>query len=260
MQIAIGGGVLQTGIVRFILMEFLGIGKVFLKKVFLVIYWLMIAGFSFGQSNFTKGEDRLMQNKPSEALVFLENAVADEPSNVKAYLYLGIVYEQLGKSSEAIAVYKRVLPIAGNLSANVANNLGNVYFLIGDMTAAEQFYTQAIDFDSSFSKAWLGRANTRLKAGKLREAAADYEQYLLMVNNSSQRTKIEQLVNLIRAEAAAEERKKLLAEEEERVRAEERQRLLDEVSASLQSAADGSQGISSGAESVEGYDGEFELQ
>jgi hypothetical protein len=35
---------------------------------------------------------------------------------------------------------------------------------------------------------------------------------------------------------------------------------LDEVSASLQSAADSSQGLSSGAENLEGYEGEFELE
>jgi len=51
-----------------------------------------------------------------------------------------------------------------------------------------------------------------------------------------------------------------MAEEEERRLAEERQRLLDSVSASLQSAADYSQSISSGAENVEGYEGEFELE
>ena len=231
-----------------------------MKKLFLAIIWLLITVFSHGQTNFSRGEDRLMQNKPSEALVFLENAVADEPSNVTAYLYLGIVYEQLGRVDEAIAVYRRVLPIAGNMTANVANNLGNVYFQKGDMGSAEQFYTQAISSNAGFGKAYLGRANTRIKAGNLRDAASDYERYLTQEPNTSQRPKIEQMVNLIRAEAAAEERKKILAEEEERVRAEERMRLLSDVSASLQSAADSSQGISSGAENVESYEGEFELQ
>ena len=231
-----------------------------MKNVFFAVIGLSAAVFSYGQSNFSRGEERLMQNKPSEALILLENAVADEPSNVTAYLYLGIVYEQLGRHDEAISVYKRVLPIAGNMSANVANNLGNVYFQKGDASSAEQFYTQAVTSNASFGKAWLGRANTRIKAGNLREAAADYEHYLTLEPNSSQRPKIEQMVNLIRAEAAAEERKKIIAEEEERMRAEERQKLLSEVSASLQSAADSSQGISSGAESVESYNGEFELQ
>jgi hypothetical protein len=51
-----------------------------------------------------------------------------------------------------------------------------------------------------------------------------------------------------------------MAEEEEKRLAEERKKLLDSVSASLQSAADSSKGISSGAESVEGYQGNFELE
>ena len=221
---------------------------------------LLMAVFSHGQVNFTRGEELLMQNKPAEALVFLENAIADDPANVTAFIYLGIVYEQLEKMDEAIATYRRILPAAGNLSANVANNLGNVYFQRGNNEMAEQFYTQAIEINSIYSYAWLGRANTRIKTGNLKNAAGDYEQYLALEPLSSQRPRIEQLVALLRAEFAAEERRKLLAEEEERVRAAERQRLLDEVSASLQSAADASRGISSGAENVEGYENEFELE
>ena len=216
--------------------------------------------FSHGQVNFTRGEELLQQNQPAQAVVFLENAVIDEPANVKAFIYLGIVYEQLEKPDEAIAAYRRILPAAGNLSANVANNLGNVYFQKGNNEMAEQFYTQAIESDAVYSRAYLGRANTRIRTGSLRNAAADYEQYLTLDPLTVQRPRIEQLVALLRAEFAAEERRRLLAEEEERVRAAERQRLLDEVSASLHSAADASTGISSGAENVEGYENEFELE
>ncbi|MDR0444214.1 MAG: tetratricopeptide repeat protein [Treponema sp.] len=201
-----------------------------------------------------------MQNKPSEALIFLENAVAENPAHVAAYLYLGVVYEQLEKADEAIAVYRRILPGAGNLSANVANNLGNVYFQKGNNEMAEQYYSQAVESNSVFALAYLGRANTRIRKGDLRNAVSDYEQYLALEPRTPQRPRIEQVVALIRAEFAAEERKRLLAEEEERKRAEERQRLLDEVSASLQSAADASKGISSGSENVEGYENEFELE
>ena len=201
-----------------------------------------------------------MQNQPAQAAVFLESAIADDPSRVVTYLYLGIVYEQLNRTDEAIAVYRRILPSAGNLSANVANNLGNVYFQRGNMQEAERFFTQAIGFDPVFSKSYLGRANTRVKDGNLQNAVADYEQYLTLEPLSSQRANIEQLLSLLRSEAAAAETRRLMAEEEERRIAEERQRLLDSVSASLQQAADLSQGISSGSESVEGYEGEFELE
>ena len=230
-----------------------------MKKISLACIWLFTAVFCYGQSNFSRGEELLMQNKPAQAAVFLENAVTDDSSNAAAWLYLGIAYEQLDRLDEAIATYRRVLPIAGNLSANIANNLGNVYFQKGNTEMAEQYYSQAIGFDSVYSRAYLGRANTRIKADNLINAVADYEQYLTLEPRSSQRPRIEQLVTLLRAEFAAEERRRILAEEEERRLAEERQRLLESVSASLHSAADYSQGISSGAESVEGYEGEFEL-
>jgi len=157
-----------------------------------------------------------MQNNPAEAVVFLERAVQDEPANVKAWLYLGIVFEQLNRPDEAISVYRRVLPMAGSLSANVANNLGNVYFHSGNNEMAEQYYTQAIGFDSVYSRAFLGRANTRIRAGNFQNAIMDYEQYLMLEPRSSQRPGIEQLISLVRAEAAAEERRRQAAEEEAR--------------------------------------------
>jgi tetratricopeptide (TPR) repeat protein len=225
--------------------------------------WFFIAVLSsplHSQSNFKKGEDLFMHNKPAEAVVFLENAIIEDPANVTAHLYLGIAFEQLGKIDDAIATYRQVLPRAGNLSANVANNLGNVFFQSGNTEMAEQFYTQALSQNAVLTSAYLGRANTRIKTGNLQNAIADYERYLSLEPNSSQRPQIEQLVSLIRSEVAAEERRRLIAEEEARKLAEERQKLLDSVSASLQSVADYSQGLSSGGENLELYEGEFELE
>ncbi|MCL2720568.1 MAG: tetratricopeptide repeat protein [Treponema sp.] len=230
------------------------------KKIIYICIFLLMTVLCFGQSNFTRGEALLMQNQPANALDFLIRAVAEDSSNSVAYLYLGIVYEQLGRSDDAIAIYRRVLPMAGNLTANVANNLGNIYFQRGNTDMAEQYYSQAISLNSVYANAYLGRANTRIKAGNLQNAIVDYEQYLKLDPRSSQRDVIEQLINTIRFEFAAEEMRKIIAEEDERRIAEERQRLLDVVSASLQSAADSTQGISFGAESVENYDGLFELE
>jgi len=230
-----------------------------LKKISIVCIGLLLTVFCFGQSNFTKGEQQMMQNQPAQALPFLEIAISEDPAHVLSWLYLGIAYEQLGRHDEAIAIYRRVLPQAGSFSANVANNLGNVYFQKGNTDEAERYFSQAITFDSVFSSAYLGRANTRVKAGNLQNAVSDYEQYLTLDPRSSQRENIEQLIGLIRQEVAAAEMRRIMAEEEERRLAEERQRLLDSVSASLQSAADNSSGISSGAEGIEGYDGEFIL-
>jgi len=228
--------------------------------LFLLILITLISSICLAQSNFTRGEELFMQNNPHQAVSFLERALAEDPANTVIYLYLGIVYEQLGRAEEAIAIYRRILPMAGNLSANVASNLGNVYFQRGNTEEAERYYSEAIGYNSVYTVAYLGRANTRIRAGNLTNAISDYEQYLRLEPTSSQRTNIEQLINLIRSDIAAAEMRRIIAEEEERRLAEERQRLLDSVSASLQSAADASQGLSAGAEGVEFYDGVFILE
>jgi tetratricopeptide (TPR) repeat protein len=218
------------------------------------------ANWCHAQVNLTAGEDLFMHNKPREAAAWFEDTIAQNPGDIKTFLYLGMVYEQLDRIDEAIAVYRQVLDHAGELTANVANNLGNAYFRKGSVSEAEALYTQALNADRAYAPAYLGRANSRIKKGMLNEAVFDYEQYLLIEPRSSQRQSIERLINYIKAEYAEAERKRLVAEELARAEAERRQRLLDEITASLQTAAGASQGLSSGAEDLEGYAGEFELE
>jgi len=268
-----------------------------MKKSFLAVFLsAFTAAWAFGQAPFDQAQALFMQNRPREAVSYLELAVAADPSNVTAFLYLGIVYEQLGMLDEAITVYRQVLGRAGHLTANVANNLGNVFFRRGLFEDAEAMYAQAISADRTFAAAHLGRANIRLQRGELNEAVADYQQYLIFAPSSPQRPQIEQLINHIRgefaeierqrvaAEQAAQlaaiqaerqrmaaeeaarmavieaERMRLAAEEAARLEAERRQRLLDDIAASLQAAAEGSQGMAVGAEGLERFEGEFELE
>ncbi|MDR3146187.1 MAG: tetratricopeptide repeat protein [Treponema sp.] len=226
---------------------------------FLVLIFLL-GGRGFAQNLFARGEELFMRNKPAEALPFLEGAIAEDPDNVRAFLYLGMAYLQLEKPDDAIAVYRDILPRAGGESARVAFNLGNAYFSKGNAESAEQFYTRAIETDSAYGPAYLNRANTRLQTGALQEAVGDYERYLALAPESPQRPLIEQLTALIKAEFAAEERRRILAAEEAAAEAERRQRLLEDVSASLRTAAEESQGLSAGTEEVLNYEGEFELE
>jgi len=286
-----------------------------MKKHFLTAALaIFAASWAFAQASFATAQDLFMQNRPREAATYLEIAVSEDPTNVTAFLFLGMVYEQLGMLDEAITVYRQVLDGAGPLTANVANNLGNVFFRRGNIDDAEALFTRAIQEDRTFAAAYLGRANIRLQRGLLHEAVADYQQYLIFAPNSPQRAPIEQVINHIRAEfaaverqrmvaeeaarmaaleaerqrlaaeeaarvaaleaerqrtAAAEaarvaaleaERQRLVAEEVARLEAERRQRLLDDIAASLQAAAEGSQGMGVGADGVERFEGEFELE
>ncbi|MDR3146422.1 MAG: tetratricopeptide repeat protein [Treponema sp.] len=246
-------------------------------------------GLGAQENAFQRGEELFTENKPREALGYLEGVLLQDPGHVKASLYLGIVYQQLDRPEDAIAVYRKLLPRAGNEAARVAFNLGTIYSRQGNDEYAEEFYTQAITLDSAYGPAYLNRANLRIKKGELAGALPDYDLYLSLEPRSPQRTKIEQLCALIRGEFAAAERRRILEEEEaerQRIRAAEeaerqrilaqeeaerqqrlaeeaearRQALLREVSASLQSAAEETRGSSAGTEEILGYDGEFELE
>jgi tetratricopeptide (TPR) repeat protein len=259
----------------------------FLRLIPLVFpgFLLFFALPAFSQTSFEKGEALFLQNKPDEAIAFLEAAAAEDPAHAQAYLYLGIAYEQLKRFEDAIAVYLKLLPKAGDESAGVAFNLGNLYYNSGDFESALKYYSRAIEEDPGLPSAYLNRANTKIKTGAPNDAVPDYETYLKIAPESSKRGRVEQLVAFIRAEAAAGERRRLIAEEmaelarleaerkaEEarleaerqaelaRLEAERRRKLLEEVAASLQEAADGSKGLSAGAEKVQGYEGEFELE
>ena len=187
----------------------------------LVLFIMLSSGLCFGQSNFSKGEELFMQNEPQQAVTFLERAFAEDQTNALTSLYLGFVYEQLGRTEDAITLYRRILPGAGELSANISTNLGNLYFKRGNYEEAERCYTQAIDFDAEYSAAYLGRANTRIRARNVIHAIPDYEQYIALMPQDTQRSNIEELVNLIRSEIAVEEMRRMLAEEEEARRKQE---------------------------------------
>jgi tetratricopeptide (TPR) repeat protein len=211
-------------------------------------------------SSFSEGEELFMRNKPQEALKYLEAAVAEDPAHVQAFLYLGIAYLQVNRVDDAIATYRKILPRGGTESARIAYNLGNAYFVKGDSGLARQYYTQAIEINPSYSSAYLNRANTLVKSGELSHALTDYEAYLSVEPGSPKREQVLRLMTFIREEFAATERRRIMAEEAARAETERRRRLLEEVSESLQAAAEGSRGLSAGSEDVQDYDGEFELE
>ena len=243
----------------------------------------------WAQNAFARGEELFLQNKPQEALLMLETAAADDPAHVQAFIYLGIVYQQLNRLDNAIDAYSKILPRGGNETARIAFNLGNVYFAKGETTMARNFYTQAIEADPSFASAYLNRANSLVKSGELADALVDYGEYLSLEPGSSKREQIVKLMAFIREEFSAAERRRVMAEEavraaelariraeetaraeaerrrieaEEaaRIEAERRRRLLQEVTESLQAAAEDSRGLSAGSENVQDYANEFILE
>lgn len=229
-------------------------------------------------SAFARGAELFARDKPLEAVPLLEAAAAEDPANADAWLYLGIAYQQAGKSASAAAALEKGLARAGERKALFAYNLGNARFSEGDMAAAVAAYGAALEADPSYASAHLNRANARVKTGKAAEAVADYRAFLSLAPDSPKRPAIEKLIALVEAEAAEKERlrlaeearekaqaeelerQRIAREEAERLEAERRQRLLDEVAASLQAAAEETRGLKAGSEDVIQYEGDFELE
>jgi tetratricopeptide (TPR) repeat protein len=230
------------------------------KLGIIIITFFFTGSLASAQDAFTMGEELFMQNKPAEALPLLEAASLEDPANLKPFLYLGIIYLQLERIDDAIAVYLKILPRGGEETPRIAYNLGNAYYTKGDTETATRYYTQAIEADPGYAPAYLNRANTQVRSGKPGDAIPDYRRYLSLDPQSLKRSQIERLIAFINEEAAAEERRRILAEAQARAEEERRRKLLEEVSASLQTVADDSRGISSGSEDVLNYEGEFELE
>ena len=165
------------------------------------------------QTSFARGEELFMQNRPQEALRYLEAAIVEDPAHVQAFIYLGIVYLQMNRLDDAIAIYTQILPRGGIETARIAFNLGNAYFMRGDPVLARQYFTRAIEANPAFASAYLNRANTLIRTGDLAQAIIDYETYLALQPSSPQREQVTRLIAFIREEFIAEEQRRIAAEE-----------------------------------------------
>ncbi len=125
-----------------------------MKRFLAVCAFLFATAALFGTSEFfDKGEALFVQNKPQDARPLLESALNDDPSNEKTYLYLGIIYQQLGDPQKAIDILKRGLGIATAFKDLFYYNMGNDFFSRKEFASAEEMYSSAIASNKNLSEA-----------------------------------------------------------------------------------------------------------
>jgi tetratricopeptide (TPR) repeat protein len=203
----------------------------------------LCAASAFPASAFLeKGEAAYAANRPQEARPLLEGALDEDPANERLYLYLGIVYQQLGDREKAIATFKRGLAVPGTMKDLLYYNIGNAFFSRGEYTAAEEMYTSALGVNTRLPEASLNRANARLAIKSYEGAIADYTLFLQMRPDDPQRPRIEEVIRLIRSslDKAASKRAEELARQAA---------LMNEVMNALNNAGDGAKNLS--VESIE---------
>jgi tetratricopeptide (TPR) repeat protein len=233
-------------------------------------------------SLFEEGEKLFMQNKPEEAKKVLEAALAEDSDNEKIYLYLGIIYEQLDNNEKAISIMEVGAKVAKEKKERFFFNMGNNYFSLGQKEKAEAMYSQAIEHNGGYAKAYLNRANTRLANEDYRGAVDDYTHYLSLRPSAPQKEKIERVIELLKQKIVEAEQKRReeelrrqeeerrkkeearrKAEEERRRREEEKRRqeqLLQDVLNSIENASEDTSSMSADSEDIEDLDMELELQ
>jgi hypothetical protein len=113
---------------------------------------------------------RLAIQAASPALFEAVHAHADD---VQALLQLGIRFGEEGDTAEAFRYLKRAAEISPK-SAEVINNLANLYLLEGDHQMALKLYNQAVELDPADPFLLINLARCYLKMGRIDAANSAY--------------------------------------------------------------------------------------
>jgi len=227
---------------------------------------ILLPSSAFSLDYFAEGERLFRENKPSEAIAPLYQASLAAGTDPKVFNYLGLCYRMTGKYDDAISIFMKGTSAPGTDRKLLFCNAGNVYFAQNMFVEAEMMYSKSVEIDSAYAPAYLQRANARVRLENFPKAVDDYTVYLMLDPASWQKESIRQLIALLSTTikqkeetAALAEAQKATAEAEKKAAAERYQKLLDDVSASLQSI-DGASTKSAGSENIMDYNEEGQLE
>jgi tetratricopeptide (TPR) repeat protein len=231
-----------------------------------VLALLVMAFPAFSLDYFAEGERLFRENRPSEAIPLLFQASQAAGTDSRVYNYLGLCYMQTGKYPDAISAFMKGTSATGADRKVLFCNAGHVYFLQGLFAEAETMYTSAVGIDPAYAPALLNRGNVRVNLKNFAGAIDDYNQYLVLDPATWQGDSIRKLIALLTEEKKSAQEaelraqaEKATAEAETKAANERYKKLLDEVSASLQSVDDAST-RSAGSEGIMDYDEEGQLE
>jgi colicin import membrane protein len=229
------------------------------KRSPIALVLALAALLSAAAGSFEEGERLFREDKPAEAALRLEKAVLEAGVDERAFLYLAVAYQQLGRLDEAAAVLRRGLPAALRFRHLFLFNLGNLFAIQDRNSFAVDSYTESLASDPGFAPAYLNRANARLAVKDYAGATEDYRRYLSLKPDDPQRPAIEQVLTKLDSAVAEIERAKMEAEAQRLAEEMARQAFLAQVAASLQAAADETTNLSAGSGEIQGYGDEIKL-
>lgn len=235
-------------------------------------------------SVWERAVEAMQYNNLGEAIPLLELAIAEDPGRGEAVRMLAAALEATGDAARAESVLREALDrdaLSGDDRGRIAFDLALSLGRQGRHEEAVTMYDRSLELNTELAAAYLNRANARVSSEAYEGAVRDYELYLALRPDTSQRPQIEQMIAVlqetIEAERIAreeaerrareEEEARRIAEEERRRREaearreaeERRQAVLDSVLESLGNAEEDASSFEMENEDIRGYDDELDI-
>ena len=126
------------------------------------------------QSDHFKATNFLKEGKLEQAETLYEKILKRDPSFIKAYNNLGIVYRMQGKLALAKQYYSKTIELDPNYFQGYGN-LGNIFKMELRFDEAEKAYRKALELSPGFADAHNNLGAILQILGRLEEAAQSYE-------------------------------------------------------------------------------------
>lgn len=129
------------------------------------------------QARLNLGMLLLRQQRPAEAVTYLETVAQARADDFRAQFYYAHALEASGKAEQAIAPYRRAVELDPN-SGDAALGLGRSLARAGRFDEAERYYKQAAQIDPQLDGQVLEFAEMLEQGGRKARALALYQVYL----------------------------------------------------------------------------------
>jgi Tfp pilus assembly protein PilF len=177
---------------------------------------------------FALGVAQSANSMTDEAAQAFEHALKLDPLCAPALAYLGMIYAEQGRYSEAVELYEKSLTINNGAAAThylVADAILNQ--ASPDMAKAEAHLARALQLDAAFSPARLALAKLYMRSNRISEAATELERVVAAEPNlSAAHYQLGRAYSRLRrnAEADVEFKKSKISSEVEKEQARNQQR------------------------------------
>jgi len=131
----------------------------------------------------------LEQNRYNDAeleykrILGLKSTFAGHPGSdvveASAYYNLGILYERMGRVTEAVLAYRAAIMVNPKME-KAYNNIGLFYQRMGDVSKAQESFKKAIELDGRFYQAYNNLATLHAQRGDNKSAMGLWQKALLI--------------------------------------------------------------------------------